>query len=59
MHIVKAPVSEVKFHPDQPDHIFTCSQVSLLFLVSFILYFVDNYFLVFIKHIFTVHSLTD
>ncbi|XP_023336112.1 nucleoporin Nup43 isoform X1 [Eurytemora carolleeae] len=22
----KAPVSEVKFHPDQPDHIFTCSQ---------------------------------
>jgi len=22
----KSPVSEVKFHPDQPDHIFTCSQ---------------------------------
>jgi len=22
----KSPISEVKFHPDQPDHIFTCSQ---------------------------------
>nr|ALS04472.1 nucleoporin Nup43 [Acartia pacifica] len=21
-----APISEVKFHPDQPDHVFTCSQ---------------------------------
>ena len=24
----KAAISEVKFHPSQPDHVFTCSQVN-------------------------------